>query len=476
MQGSAIRLDVVTANNVTITPEGFLEANATFGREGILEYRNPVTGATRRELRTPEANRQALSRFARKPVTIEHPPVLLDSKNASLYTKGWTTDRVTYDSQTGLIQGGITVFDAEAIALIRSGEKAEISAGYRCSVKEESGVWKGQRYDAIQENLEINHVCVTAKGRAGPSVRVLLDSADSDSEIDIAYQINNDSHEPKPTPTSMTTDLTRYGLTFKDVAPELATWVSEKFDQFDDTQGYVSELEEAARTDSETIQTLNAKVAELESERDRHLERNDELEELLFNADSVLESVGYKRDSIGEYKKDKGKKPAFLEEMEEGDEDEDEDEGDEEEMPPSKSKKSKKDGKKCDECDKQSKGDSAVEERVKAWFEADRLIPNVTKSEKFDAALDVTGIQKLVISKLRPDKAEKLDSMDAGRIEGYYESLVEAATPTRADSVERSYTDSFEQTAARTRQTPARTTDEPAIDLGAWQKPLTLSR
>lgn len=473
MELPAIRFDNLEIRKPEITPEGYLRADAIFGREGILEYRNPVTGAVRRELRTPEANQKALAKFGHKPVTVEHPPVLLDKHNASQYTKGWTDEAVSY-LPGGLIKGGITVFDAEAIDLIRSGEKAEISAGYRCNVVHKSGIWQGQHYDAEQTDVEVNHVCVTRKGRAGAEVRVILDSADdSNSSLDIGFQVNYDSLQ------TMSTSINRYGLTFANVPPELAIFATEKFDQLDDLSTYTEKLEDAARTDSETIQNLTAQISEIEADRDNHLERNDELEEMLFNADSVLESLGYKRDSMGEYIRKDGKKPAFLEEIDEEEDDEEEDE-DAEEMPAKGSKKGKKDGKKdckgdCDKC--KANMDSELADRLAAWMGADKLVPGIVKSDKFDSTLTTTGIQKLVIAELRPEKAEKLDSMDAGTIGGYYEFLTEQSGNFPAPSRQtESHADSLENMASRTRRGSQSQQTESAIDLDAWQKPLTLTR
>ena len=60
------------------------------------------------------------------------------------------------------MRGVILCYDSEAIDKIVNGKAVEISTGYTCKLRRETGTWQGERYDAIQEVIDVNHVCTTA--------------------------------------------------------------------------------------------------------------------------------------------------------------------------------------------------------------------------------------------------------------------------------------------------------------------------
>jgi hypothetical protein len=61
---------------------------------------------------------------------------------------------------------------------LRAGERKEISLGYTCQLDPTPGIFKGQAYDAVQKNIEINHVALGPKGwgRAGADCAIRNDS------------------------------------------------------------------------------------------------------------------------------------------------------------------------------------------------------------------------------------------------------------------------------------------------------------
>lgn len=152
---------------------------ATLARTGVQVYRN-ADGSVRRELRLPEDvfHEDALASLALVPVTKGHPPVMLDSTNTDQYAKGAVGENVSRDGK--FVKARLLVTDADTIAAIESGDASECSVGYRCDLEMASGVYEGQRYDAIQRNIRANHVSVVAKGRAGADVRIHLDAAEAD--------------------------------------------------------------------------------------------------------------------------------------------------------------------------------------------------------------------------------------------------------------------------------------------------------
>lgn len=63
------------------------------------------------------------------------------------------------------------LFGNELRQLVQTGKK-QLSLGYFCKYRKQSGEWNGQHYDFIQHDLEGNHVALVKEGRMGSSVRV----------------------------------------------------------------------------------------------------------------------------------------------------------------------------------------------------------------------------------------------------------------------------------------------------------------
>lgn len=188
------RLDTGGITKYEITPEGYLRAWATIARIGVQTYYN-ADGSPRRELRHPDevSDPQSLASFGLKPHTINHPPEFLNSRNTKLYQTG-TTDSTVYYRQ-GFVKVAINVTDSEAIEEIASGKKEQLSAGYTCELDFTPGMWRGQQYDAIQRNIRGNHVSSVEVGRAGPNVKMHVDTAWSLPLKKKAFKAKLDSNE-----------------------------------------------------------------------------------------------------------------------------------------------------------------------------------------------------------------------------------------------------------------------------------------
>jgi hypothetical protein len=137
-------------------------------------------GSIRREYR-PEvevASPESLASFAGKAITLEHPPVLLDSANTKDYQIGFSGTEVVYDD--GFVRAVMTITDKDAIERIMRGDAKEVSAGYRVSYNPTPGVTdSGENYDGIQTGISGNHIAVVRRGRAGPQVKLHLDRLDA---------------------------------------------------------------------------------------------------------------------------------------------------------------------------------------------------------------------------------------------------------------------------------------------------------
>lgn len=160
------------------TREGFLKVSGHATRVGVLLYKK-ADGSIIRELRHPDEvfDQESMASLAMIPVTNNHPDGLIDSESARDYQVGMTGEIVTVADDTYLdVKSVIT--DHETIEDAENG-KVELSPGYRCELDFTPGVWKGEKYDAIQRNIRYNHLAIVKKGRSGPEVRLHLDADDA---------------------------------------------------------------------------------------------------------------------------------------------------------------------------------------------------------------------------------------------------------------------------------------------------------
>lgn len=161
-----------------LEPNGWLRADALISRTGIQIYRRG-DGAERREFRPPGEvfDADALASFAMRPVTDDHPTDgLLTAENTTKYQRGTLGESIKRDGEK--VRASLLVTDAELVRKILDG-KRELSCGYTCDLDPTPGEFQGQRYDCVQRNIRGNHVAVVDRGRAGPEVRLRLDTDDA---------------------------------------------------------------------------------------------------------------------------------------------------------------------------------------------------------------------------------------------------------------------------------------------------------
>lgn len=156
------------------TDDGFLVDTPVVARIGIQEYRR-ADGTISREFRPPEEvfHADALASMRGKPITVDHPASgRVTSKSAHREVIGTMLTEGKQDGEH--VRTDITIHSPQAI-----GDRRELSLGYTATLDETPGEWNGQRYDAIQRNIRINHLSVVKKGRAG----VARLNLDSDEEV-----------------------------------------------------------------------------------------------------------------------------------------------------------------------------------------------------------------------------------------------------------------------------------------------------
>lgn len=160
-------------------PNGFLKVRAKLGRTGIQTYLASELGLKDRPAATvirvwrPDEEvfkPESMATFAGSPVTDDHPAGGVTCDNAKSLMRGWSGEKV--DQEGDFLASDLIIADAGLIAKVEGG-KVEISNGYGCEVELKSGQTpKGETYDAIQRNIQGNHIAVVDAGRCGADCRI----------------------------------------------------------------------------------------------------------------------------------------------------------------------------------------------------------------------------------------------------------------------------------------------------------------
>ncbi len=233
------------------TPQGFLRVNARLTKTGVFAYENG------REYRSDEEvfRADSLASFKGAPVTDLHPSEkgaesFLTPANAKNHIIG-ITENIERDGP--YLKGSLVIFHEDAIKAIESGERKEISLGYKCRLEQTPGSMNGEAYDAIQRDIIVNHVAIGPKGwgRAGPDC-----------------SIRTDSQQPKSTKGTLEmTEVIRIdGVDVALTTDNVTALIAEKKRQLQemtgrlDAMGLELEKEKAARAVAEDPQAVESKV------------------------------------------------------------------------------------------------------------------------------------------------------------------------------------------------------------------------
>lgn len=124
-------------------------------------------------LRDPKELEKAASTFNALPLLIGHTHVTADDPRPELVV-GSTGTNARFDDP--YLQADLVIRSADAIDLIESGERRELSCAYRFEADMTPGTFRGEPFDGVMKNLRGSHVALVSKGRAGPDV-VVADEA-----------------------------------------------------------------------------------------------------------------------------------------------------------------------------------------------------------------------------------------------------------------------------------------------------------
>ena len=119
-------------------------------------------------------SQECIDSFKLLPWTNEH--AMLGSEGDGLTpaekkgVHGVIGEEVFFDGE--YLRGNIKVFSEGLHDIIKDG-KNELSCGYRCKYKQESGSFDGEYYDFVQHTIRGNHLATVEEGRMGPDVAVM---------------------------------------------------------------------------------------------------------------------------------------------------------------------------------------------------------------------------------------------------------------------------------------------------------------
>lgn len=170
------RFDSLPLDATYFTDEGYLVDHPIVTSVGIFVYHNP-DGSERRELRLPEEvfAEKSLASYKGKPIIVTHDAGYVGTDNVKEESIGTILSEGYRDGDD--VRAEIIIHDTDSL---KKYKMRELSCGYNLRLDETPGVWEGQPYDAIQRDIEINHLALVDKARVGEQARLNIDGQGHD--------------------------------------------------------------------------------------------------------------------------------------------------------------------------------------------------------------------------------------------------------------------------------------------------------
>lgn len=159
------------------TSDGFLATKGRISKTGIYKYSrgelkldgNPSELVNIYRPEDSVFSDESMASAAHRPLTLNHPPVFVDSSNWKTYSVGHAGSKVRRDGE--FVEVEMLLMDGPAISAVEKG--ADLSPGYTAEIVMDSGTSpEGEHYDGVMHGpYKFNHIAVlTGKGRGGPKV------------------------------------------------------------------------------------------------------------------------------------------------------------------------------------------------------------------------------------------------------------------------------------------------------------------
>lgn len=158
--------------------DGMLRVVARTARTGVQEY-YAADGRVVRRYRPAEEvfAPDSMASWSQQPVTLEHPPQMLDATNCRKYMRGASGVQAWQDGK--FLMQHLLVGDAEAVDAVLKGTHRQISNGYFAQLDRAPGISpEGEPYDEVMRAIRGNHVALVPRARGGADLQPRLDSAD----------------------------------------------------------------------------------------------------------------------------------------------------------------------------------------------------------------------------------------------------------------------------------------------------------
>lgn len=163
------------------TEDGYLVGKVKCARTGCQEYTARDFGLLDEDpdrvitVYRPESavfDSDSLKTFGFKPVTVDHPPEMVNDGNWSKYAVGDIGGKIVREGD--FVEVDFRVMDGKTIAMIEDGSKNETSMGYTTPIVFQDGVAPdGTEYQAIQTGpIKINHLALVDRARGGSALRI----------------------------------------------------------------------------------------------------------------------------------------------------------------------------------------------------------------------------------------------------------------------------------------------------------------
>jgi len=280
--------DSVQVSTRKVLENGFLLCVGRVSKPGLYKYTPESIGIVSDKpvltfYRPPIAvfDDKSMESFKHKPITDGHNGFIY-ATNSNQYMKGICNDVFKDKDEKKneeYIGVKLLITDDEALREIDAGKK-ELSAGHRCRFVLEDGTTPdGQPYDGIQDMIEVNHIAIVEKGRAGHDC-IIFDSDD----------INNNN---KTSTNIKTKGVSMVKITIKGKIYEVADEAVEAIEQLkkenEENAKAKDQLPEIDQLRKELEET-NKKRDELQAKIDALTGEKKELEEQL-TADALDKAV-----------------------------------------------------------------------------------------------------------------------------------------------------------------------------------------